>query len=88
MPTYNLRVTSAQDLVALLSLSQGSQYVLQNVDRTASLWVRESVDPPAAGAGELGIHLAPNEAWVMIVAAEPMWAWSFDAGGCSLVVNG
>ena len=48
MPTYDRRVTDQpQDLVAELSLSEG-QYSIQNVDRTAAIWLRESVDPPAA----------------------------------------
>ena len=87
MPTYDFRALAApQDLVALLSLSQGGQYVLQNVDRTAAVWLRESVNAPASG--ELGIRLAPGESWVLKVAAEPMWCWSYDSGGCVLVVNG
>ena len=86
MPTYELRATSApQDLVAALGLSQG-QYMIQNVDRSAALWLRESVNAPASG--ELGLRLSPNKSLVMIVATEPMWAWSFDSGGCALVVNG
>ena len=86
MPTYDFRAaTTPQDLVAQLSLAQG-QYSVQNVDRTASLWVRESVNAPVAG--ELGIRLAPGDAWTLIVASEPVWAWSVDAGGCSVVVNG
>ena len=86
MPTYDFRATSApQDLVAELNLSQG-RYAVQNVDRTASVLMRESVNAPVAG--ELGIRLAPGDAWTLIVAAEPVWAWSVDAGGCSVVVNG
>lgn len=87
MPTYDFRATSApQDLVAAMGLSPG-QYMLQNVDRSSDLWLRESLNAPAAG--ELGIRLAPNESLVVIVGAEPVWAWSFDnPGGCALVVNG
>ena len=86
MPTYDLRaVVAPQNLVAVLSLDEAT-YSVQNVDRTASLWLREGVDPPASG--ELGIRLAPGDAWVMIVKSEGMWAWSFDSAGCSLVVNG
>ena len=49
MPTYDLRATEApQDLVAVLSLAEG-RYAVQNVDRTASCWLRESVDAPVAG---------------------------------------
>ena len=86
MPTYDFRATaSPKDLVAELNLSQG-QYAVQNVDRTASVLMRESVSAPSAG--ELGIRLAPGDAWTLIVATEPVWAWSNDAGGCSVVING
>ena len=86
MPTYDFRGTATpKDLVAELNLAPG-QYSVQNIDQTAIFWVRESVNPP--GVGELGIRLAPGDAWVMIVKSEPMWLWSFDVAGCRVVVNG
>ena len=86
MPTYDIRALAVpQDFVAVLSLAEG-RYAVQNVDRTASCWLRESVDAPASG--ELGIRLAPGDSWVAVVASEPMWLWSFDEAGCSVVVNG
>ena len=86
MPTYDVRALEVpQDLVASLSLTEGT-YTLQNIDRTAVLWLRESVDAPASG--ELGIRLMPGDTWLAVVASEPIWAWSFDSAGCLLVVNG
>ena len=86
MPTYDLRALAAPiDLVATLNLLSG-QYSVQNIDRSASVWLRESADLPATG--ELGIRLAPGDIWSFAVDGTPQWVWSFDPEGCALIVNG
>ena len=86
MPTYDFRAAATpQDLAAALGLAPG-QYSVQNIDNTAAVWLRESVDAPAAG--ELGLRLGPGDTLTMAVDGTPQWVWSFDPEGCQLVVNG
>ena len=86
MPTLDFRATSQpQNIVAELNLVIGSNVVYQNIDRTATLHVRESAVAPPAGAK--GFLLGPSESYMMQVRADPIWVWTNDDQGCQLVLN-
>ena len=86
MSTLDFRATSQpQNIVAELNLVIGSNYALQNIDRTAALRVRESVAVPAAGAA--GFLLSPSESYILQVRNDPVWMWTNSGSGCQLVLN-
>ena len=86
MPTLDFRATSQpQNIVAELNLRIGSNLVYQNIDRTASLHVRESDVAPPSGAA--GFRLDPGQSYMAQISNSPIWVWTNDAAGCQLVLN-
>ena len=86
MATLDFRLTEVpQDLAAALGFSEGSTVVLQNVDRTATAFFRESDTAPASDAK--GFQVPPFGSYQIQVSATPVWAWTTDAAGCQIVLN-
>ena len=79
---------TVRDLIAGLSLVQGSSYRIQNVDSTDRLFMRAG----PATAPEVGTraHILYPGDWTDITASdnEPWWVWSSSlTGSCKLAVT-
>ena len=74
------------DIVAGLSLAEGTRYQGQNVSTTATLRIRESVTAPAADARAIRIEaggsftLGPD-------GTNGIWLWTDETGGCPVIIT-
>lgn len=85
MATQVQALTSAAvDLVAELSLADGTAYVVQAIgDRTVRL-AEAAAAPSDPYAGHL---LTPGETWSVQASATPIWAWTLEAAGGRVAVT-
>lgn len=77
--------TQPRDVVAALSLRSGMQYTCQNVDTTATLFVRETAAVPLVTARAFRIPAGGN--FTLKISVDPIFLWTDDADGCAVIVE-
>ena len=87
MPTLDVRLTDIpHDLVAEFGASTGDSIVFQNIDRTATAFVREQDTVPDPRVA-IAFQVPPGGSYQIQVGPTPLWAWSLSRSGCQLVAN-
>ena len=72
------------DIVAALSLAQGTRYSGQNVSNTATLFVREAASAPAVT--DRAFRVQSGGEFTLRPAGGPVWLWTDEADGCAVIV--
>ena len=88
MAAIDVDVTvTPQDVVTVAGLTAGTPYQVQNVSTTATLFVREAVNAPAAGARGFRVEAGGN-ATIRPEAGAAVWLWTDDpAGRCPVILD-
>ena len=77
-----------QDIVAVLSLTPGKTFLMQNADSTATVRVREAATQPDPAARA---HLLTPSADVIVKVPEAgsdgVWIWTYDPAGASVILT-
>ena len=86
MDTLDFRLTDVpQNLTEALNLTEGENVVLQNIDKTAVGFFRESAAVPSSSAK--AFQVPPGGSYQIQAGPTPVWAWTTDSAGCQLVFN-
>ena len=73
------------DIVAGLSLTQGTRYTAQNLSQGGTLFVRQAATAPAAtGAGH---RIEPGGDFVIAPAGQAIWLWSDGTADIPVIVT-
>ena len=72
------------DIVAALSLAQGTRYTGQNVSGTATLFVREATAAPAVT--ERAFRVESGGQFTIRPSGSPIWLWTDDSAECAVIL--
>ena len=87
MASKNLDATrTPRSLETVLGLRAGGVYFLQNVDPTATLFLRQAAVAPAASARAHQIFAAEDITFEIDTAVR-LWAWTDDPNGCACIIT-
>ena len=87
MPTLDVRLTDIPTtLWPSLEPRPGDSIVFQNIDRTATAFVREQDTVPDPRVA-IAFQVPPGGSYQIQVGPTPLWAWSLSRSGCQLVAN-
>ena len=87
MASRNFNATSTpQSIASVVVLTDGQQYVGQNVSTTATLFVREAAVQPAP---TMRAHRHESGAFFYFTpgGTTSLWAWTDDPAGCAVIVT-
>ena len=87
MASKNLDVTTTpRSLETVLGLITGRAYFCQNVDPTATLFLRQAAVAPAATMRAHQIFAGEDITFEVDVSSR-LWAWTDDPNGCVCIVT-
>ena len=87
MPSQDFDATTTpQDVVAALSLTDGTRYTGQNVSTVATLRVRQATGAPAPTARAHKVE-AGGSFTIEPMAGQGVFVWTDEAGGCAVIVT-
>ena len=71
-----------QNVVATLSLQNGTRYTAQNIAQASTVFVREQAAAPQAG--EAAFRIEPGQDFTLQPDGTPIWIWADSAAAIIL----